>query len=161
MLERARSSSQRDYPQHPVASAHALVFRGDEVLLIRRKHEPSQGLWSIPGGVIRIGETASEAAQREVCEECGIEIVIHDVFDVADNIIRDPTGQIRFHYVLTFFLAGHAGGTVSPGSDASEALWVTHGEIGVLEMSPLAREVVERAFLAVSRTSDEAGESCS
>ena len=86
-----------EYPQGPITSVHAIVFREDKALLIKRAHEPSKGRWSVPGGMIELGETIYEAAQRELREECGIEIELGKVVNVLDNIVILNTG-IKEHF---------------------------------------------------------------
>jgi len=136
----------REYPRRPIVSAHAAVFRGDRVLLARRAHEPSRGRWSVPGGAIELGETIRDAAQREIREECGIEVEIEGIVDAVDNIIPDESGRIRFHYVVIYLIARYVSGRARPGSDASEVRWVTRAELDGLDMHPLAREALQRAF---------------
>ena len=142
----------RTYPQRPIVSAHAVVFRKDRVLLARRAHEPSRGRWSVPGGAIELGETVYDAAQCEVLKECGVEIEIGGIVDVTDNIIPDERGRIRFHYVITYLLARYVRGRARPNSDASELRWVTQAKLDAvdqddaLDMHPLARQALQRAF---------------
>jgi 8-oxo-dGTP diphosphatase len=136
----------RAYPQRPVVSAHAVVFRGDSVLLARRAHEPSRGRWSVPGGGIELGETIRDAAQREVREECGIEIETDGIVDVVDNVIPDKSQRIRFHYVVIYLTARYSSGRARPGSDTSEVRWVPRAELDGLDMHPLARKALQRAF---------------
>ncbi len=136
----------REYPQHPIASAHAIILRGDRVLLIRRAHEPSKGRWSVPGGMIELGETMREAVQREVREECGIKIEVGNVIDVVNSIVLDESGRVRFHYVVIYLLAQYASGEINAGSDASDACWVTRQESDSLDMPTTVRKIVQQAF---------------
>ena len=64
----------REYPEVPIVAVGVVVKRGREVLLVRRLNEPSRGRWSLPGGVVELGETVREAAWREVREECGLPV---------------------------------------------------------------------------------------
>jgi len=137
---------QREYPPSPVVSAHALIFREGRVLLVKRAHPPSQGRWSVPGGAIEVGETIHDATRREVREECGIEVKVDTVIHVVDNIVPDGSGRIRFHYVVIYSLARHLSGEVHPQSDALEVRWATLDDLDMLDMHPLARETVRRAF---------------
>jgi 8-oxo-dGTP diphosphatase len=141
-------SAQREYPRSPIVSAHALVFRAGRVLLVKRAHPPSQGRWSVPGGVIELGETIRDAARREVREECGIEVEVGTLLHVADHIIPDGSGRIRFHYVVIYSLARYAGGEAHPRSDALGVRWATREELDALDMHPVARETAQRAFEA-------------
>ncbi|HLE30924.1 MAG TPA: NUDIX domain-containing protein [Anaerolineales bacterium] len=78
---------QREYPPCPLVSAHAIVLQQDRVLLVRRADDPGRGRWSVPGGLVRLGETIRQATQRETREECGVEIESDEVIDVRDNIV--------------------------------------------------------------------------
>lgn len=121
------------------------------MLVIKRAHEPSKGRWSVPGGMIELGETVAEAIQREVHEECGIDITITSVLTVLDNIIPNEQGQIRFHYVVIYLLAQYGRGEVHPQSDASEAMWATRHDIDTLDMHPFVRNTVQQAFAMMAK----------
>jgi 8-oxo-dGTP diphosphatase len=136
----------REYPSRPIPSVHALVFRGDRVLLVKRANEPSQGLWSVPGGVIELGEGIYEAARRELQEECDIEIEVDRMLNVADNILPDERGRVRFHFVLIYLLARYVSGEARPASDALDVRWVGRAELHTLDIHPVGREIVLQAF---------------
>ena len=138
--------SDREYPSRPIPSVHALVFRGDHVLLVKRANEPSRGRWSVPGGVIELGEGMHEAARRELREECGIEIAVDRVLNVADNIVPDGQGRVRFHYVLIYLLARYVSGEARPASDALDVRWVRREELHALDIHPIGREILLQAF---------------
>ena len=61
--------------------ASIAVFKGDTVLLVQRGRAPFRGLWSLPGGSIEPGESAREAALRELKEETGITAEIEGVVE--------------------------------------------------------------------------------
>lgn len=118
----------REYPAHPVVGIGVAVLRPGadvpEVLLVRRGKPPSLGAWALPGGAQEIGETAADAARREILEECGI--VIGDLHLAAnvDSIHRDPDGRIRYHYTIIDFAALWQGDAAVAGDDVSEVVWV-------------------------------------
>jgi 8-oxo-dGTP diphosphatase len=136
----------REYPPCPLTCAHAAVLRGEEVLVVQRANLPSRGRWSLPGGVVELGETFRQAARREVLEECGVEVETGPVIDVIDNIVQDESGRVRFHYVIIYVLARHLGGHPHPASDALEVRWIKFEELDTLDMHPLARQALRRAF---------------
>lgn len=142
----------RRYPPQPIASVGVVVLKGDEVLLVRRGHEPRQGEWSIPGGVIELGETIKEAARREVKEECGLDIRVGRVLDVIDAIYGDEEGRIRYHYVLVDMAATYLNGELKAGSDVEEARWVKREELHRLSLPEKTRAVILKAL-------EEGGES--
>ena len=139
-------SFNREYPQRPIVTAVACVFRGDRVLLIRRAHEPSKGRWSVPGGAIEIGEAIHDAVRREIREECGIEIEVVKVINAADSIVPDGVGRVWFHYVPIYILARYVSGEAHADSDALEVRWVIREELDTLDMNPIVYENIKRAF---------------
>ena len=120
----------REYPAAPVCAVGAVVCYQGKVLLVRRGQEPAHGRWVIPGGGVELGETAEEAARREIREECGIEITVGPVAAVVDRIDRDEAGRVRYHYVIVDYFADYAGGSASPGTDVTDARWVDAGRSG-------------------------------
>jgi 8-oxo-dGTP diphosphatase len=138
----------REYPEAPIVAVGVVVKRGHEVLLVQRLNEPSRGRWSLPGGVVELGETVREAARREVQEECELQVEPGEVLAVADNIVRDEAGRVRFHYVLVDLLAEYVGGELAAGSDIGDACWVREEELGELDVTEKARELVRKMLRA-------------
>ena len=134
----------REYPLQPRVAVGVVVVKNSSVLLVRRGQEPSKGLWSVPGGLVELGETIEDAARREVTEETGISIKIKKLLDAADNIVRDDQGKIRFHYVLIDFLAQPLTSSVKPQSDASEARWVKFNELSDYHLTRGAMKLIRK-----------------
>lgn len=116
-------STARDYPGRPLVGVGTIVWRGDQVLLIRRSKPPLAGAWSLPGGAQRLGETVRAAALRELKEETGLDAEILGLVDVVDGIFPDRDGAVRNHYTLIDFAARAVGGQLAAASDAAEARW--------------------------------------
>ncbi len=135
----------REYPEAPIASVGVIVIHWGKVLLVKRGHEPARGLWSVPGGVVELGEPIREAAKREVREECGLEVEIGPVVEVVDSIVYDEAGNLRFHYVIVEFLARPVGGELKVASDAEEARWFAFSEFDGLPMPPRLHKILLRA----------------
>jgi mutator protein MutT len=114
--------------RYPVPAVAAIILRGDEILLVKRGHEPAMGKWSVPGGSVEFGETLEQAAKREVMEETGLEIEVGDVAGVTDLVVRKE-GEITFHYVLIDYFATAIPGEPVAGSDAAECRWVRLGDL--------------------------------
>jgi 8-oxo-dGTP diphosphatase len=132
----------REYPEAPIVAVGVVVKRGHEVLLVQRLNEPSRGRWSLPGGVVELGETVREAARREVQEECGLQVEPSEVLAVVDNIVRDEAGLIRFHYILIDLLAEYVSGELAAASDIGDARWVRAEELGELDVTEKASKIV-------------------
>src|SRR3954471_16503073 len=90
----------RSYPDRPIVAVGAVVLDGDRVLLVQRGQEPLKGEWSLPGGVVEIGETLTAALVREVQEETSLDVVVGEVVEVLDSIRRDADGRAEYHYVI-------------------------------------------------------------
>ncbi|MEM1658427.1 MAG: NUDIX hydrolase [Candidatus Jordarchaeales archaeon] len=134
----------RVYPERPLVGVGGVVFREKEVLIVRRGSEPSYGKWSIPGGLVNLGETVAEACAREVEEETGIIVEVGEVVDVCDYIERDADGRVRFHYVIIDFLAVPIGGALRAGSDVLDAKFVKIDELNDYDLTRTARRVFEK-----------------
>lgn len=106
---------------HPQAGAGVVCLRGGEVLLIRRGKAPRLGEWSLPGGRIEWGETAADAARRELSEETGVEAELLGLLDVVDGLFADAGGTLERHYVLVDYAARWVAGEPVAGDDAAEA----------------------------------------
>lgn len=121
----------REYPLAPIAGVGAVLIAQEHVLLIRRGHEPLLGQWSLPGGAIELGETLEQAIRREVLEETGLAVQPVCILKTFDRIDRQPSGQVRFHYVLVDFLCTLPAGmsVAQASSDATEAIWAPIREI--------------------------------
>ncbi|VFM95648.1 MAG: ADP-ribose pyrophosphatase [Candidatus Kentron sp. G] len=125
----------RIYPTQPIPAVGAVVFKDRSVLLVRRSQPPNQGLWAIPGGRIRLGETLRMAAEREIWEETGVRVLARHPIYIFDVIDRDEEGRVRYHYVITDLLADYLAGSPTAGDDALEARWITSEELDSLPMS--------------------------
>lgn len=138
----------REFPEAPIVGVGAVIVRGDEVVLVRRGQEPLKGEWSLPGGVLELGETLEEGIVREVREETGLEIETVSVVEVFDRIHRDEE-RVRYHYVLVDYLCTVKSGDLLGASDADEARWVRREELNghsIYRVSPFTVMVIEKAF---------------
>lgn len=149
---RPTSPASREYPLAPVPAVGAVVVRGDgRFLLARRLNPPQQGRWSLPGGRIELGETVAECVRREVREECGVECEPLEVFHSVDRIYRDGEGAVQYHYVIVDVLARWISGEAVADTDASEAGWFAVHELGGLDLTPGAEEVIRALLLRLPR----------
>jgi 8-oxo-dGTP diphosphatase len=118
-------SGAREYPDRPWVGVGIVVWRGDEILLVRRAKPPRMGEWSIPGGAQSLGETVFEAAIREVREETGIAIRPTGIVTVVDSIIRDAEQRPQFHYTLVEISAEWTAGEAVAADDVDDVRWAT------------------------------------
>jgi 8-oxo-dGTP diphosphatase len=141
----------REYPSAPMIGVGAIVVDGDRVLLVQRGRPPAAGRWSIPGGLVDVGEPVEAAVRREVAEECGLTVRLHGLVGFVDRIIRDAEGRVQYHYVLLDFLATPESGTASAGSDARALRWSTLGELSALETTEGLDTMIRRALAMNAR----------
>lgn len=138
--------TQREFPTQPLIGVGGVVFDDlGRVLLVRRAREPLLGHWSLPGGLLELGETLKEGVRREVAEETGLLVAPEAIVEVVDRIYmqdgseRRNTGpelqisgpqvpRIRYHYVVIDYWCHITGGDLRPSSDASQVAWVSRAE---------------------------------
>lgn len=135
----------RAYPAFPVPAVGAVVWRGDEILLVRRGNPPRQGDWSLPGGCQELGETIEEAARREIREETGIEIDVLDIAAAVDLIDRDEDGRVRHHYVIVDVVAEWLSGEAVAADDAAAVAWVAYHDLAAFALTPQTLGVIMAA----------------
>jgi len=136
----------REFPEHPLVGVGAIIIENSRVLLVKRAHPPIQGQWSIPGGVLEVGEMVREAAVREAREETGLIVEPGELLGVYDRILRDVEHRVQYHYVLVDFLCRPVGGELLAASDAAEARWFTRKELPALTLAEDTLDVVRKGF---------------
>ena len=136
----------REYPQRPLVGIGVAVLRPgapSAVLLIRRARPPAQDAWSLPGGAQRLGETAEQAARRELAEETGLTVGPLHLAGHVDSIHRDQDGRVQYHYTILDFCALWTTGTPRPASDAAAAHWAGLDRLDDYALWSEARRVIE------------------
>ncbi len=141
----------REYPEHPIIGVGAVVVRGGRALLVRRNTEPLRGEWSVPGGMLELGETLHDAVRREVLEETGIEVEPGEVLDVFDSIFTDGLGQTQYHYVLIDYLCRPLSGEARAGSDVSDVRWVNAEALPAMALRASIEQVVRKGLLQAAK----------
>ena len=141
----------RDYPELPIIGVGAVIVDRNRVLLVRRATEPLKGEWSVPGGMLELGEKLRDGVRREVSEETGLQVEPGDVLDVFDSIFQDEQGRTQYHYVLIDYLCRVVSGEAKAGSDVSEVRWVQEEELAAMSLRDSIEQVVRKAFLRVPR----------
>lgn len=140
----------REYPDRPFVGVGGVVVDRGRVLIVRRAKAPRLGEWSIPGGMLELGEKLRDGVTREIAEETGLRITPVEVLDVFDSIVTDPEGRTQYHYVLVDYLCTLNGGELRASSDVSEARWATLEEVLALGMREMTVGVIRKGLEAAA-----------
>lgn len=135
----------REYPKQPIVGVGGVVIRGNRVLLIRRGREPLKGAWTIPGGMLELGESLKNGVKREILEETGLKVTPLEALAVFDRIQKNGE-RIQYHYVIVDYLCRPVGGRLKSGSDVLDARWVPREELQRYRITPKATSVIAEAF---------------
>jgi 8-oxo-dGTP diphosphatase len=141
----------RDYPDRPIVGVGAVIIHEGRVVLVKRGSPPLQGEWSLPGGVVELGETLRAAAEREAREETGLIVKAGEVLEVLDRIIPGERGAPQYHYVLIDFLCTVEGGELRAGGDAAAVRWAAEEELEEYSLENSALAVIKKGFVVQSR----------
>jgi 8-oxo-dGTP diphosphatase len=140
---------QREFPEVPLVGVGAIIIEDSRVLLVKRAHPPLQAQWSIPGGVLEVGELVREAAVREAREETGLVVEPGDLLGVYDRVLRNAEKRVQYHYVLIDFLCRRVGGELAASSDAAEVRWFARDELPPLNLAEDTQDVIRKGFAAL------------
>jgi 8-oxo-dGTP diphosphatase len=147
----------RDYPEHPLIGVGAVIVSGGRALLVRRAGEPLRGEWSVPGGLLELGEKLRDGVRREALEETGLQIEPGEVLDVFDSIFTDPLGRTQYHYVLIDYLCRPLAGEAHAASDVSDVRWVGLEALAAMGLRPTVEQVVRKGIEKAARPAATAG----
>ncbi len=139
-------SDNRRYPARPILGVGAIVLDGNRVLLVERGKEPLKGYWSLPGGVLEVGERLEDGIRREVREETGLEVKPLGVVEIFERIMPDASGRPEYHYVLIDYLCRVLGGKLCAADDCRRAEWVARRHLGAYRITGGTLPVIEKAF---------------
>ena len=135
----------REYPQQPLVGVGGVVIQRGRVLLIRRGSEPLKGEWSIPGGLVDLGEELTAGVRRELREETGLAVEPLETILVFDRILREGE-RVKYHYVIVDYLCRRRGGRLRPASDVIDARWVRRQDLAQYHLTDMASAVIQKAF---------------
>lgn len=136
----------RTYPARPIVGVGAVIVDGGRVVLVKRRHEPLAGRWSLPGGSLEVGETLEAGVAREMLEETGLEVRVGPVVEVFDRILYDDEGRVRYHFVLVDYLCWPVAGRFEAGTDADAVALVEPAELHRFDLTEKASSVIARAL---------------
>ena len=133
------------------------MIEGNRVLLVRRGQQPLEGQWSLPGGLVELGEELAAAAKREIKEETGLEVEPVRVLGVFERVVRAKTAprprrKVQYHYVIIDYLCrlrprtGRRWGDPRPSTDVTEARWVAASELPKYKLADQARDLILSTF---------------
>ena len=134
----------RLYPNQPVVGIGAVMICNGKILLEKRRSEPGRGKWSIPGGLVELGESIEQTVVREVKEETSLEVENPELIDVVNYITMDEIGKIKYHFVMVDYFVKLRGGTLKAADDAAELRWVTLGEVEKYDLTKTFRAFFQR-----------------
>jgi 8-oxo-dGTP diphosphatase len=143
---------QREFPLAPLVGVGAVIVQAGRVLLARRGNEPLKGHWTLPGGLLELGESLSDGVMREVREETGLNVEVVELIELVDRIHRlkeDQGARVRYHYVIADYLCRVVGGQLQAASDADAVRWVEREEwsgAGALQIDPITARVIEAGW---------------
>jgi 8-oxo-dGTP diphosphatase len=145
--------SSREYPGRPMVGVGGVVVENGRALLIRRGSEPLLGEWSIPGGMLELGETLEQGVARELLEETGLEVRVLELIEVFDRIYLESTGGTagpkkgpRFHYVIVDYLCEPVAGEPLAGSDVTDLVFAGEDELVRYNLTETATRILKKAF---------------
>jgi 8-oxo-dGTP diphosphatase len=145
----------REYPDQPLVGVGGVVIDNERALLIRRGSPPLEGQWSIPGGMLELGETLAQGVARELVEETGLEVNVLELIEVFERIYPALPGadgtpgdaaRPQYHFVILDYLCEARGGTLCAGSDAMEFAWAREDELVKFDLTVIATRVLLKAF---------------
>jgi ADP-ribose pyrophosphatase YjhB (NUDIX family) len=147
---------QREFPLTPLIGVGAVVVLEGRVLLVRRGSEPLKGRWTLPGGVLEVGETLVEGVAREVREETGLVVEPLELVELLERI-HPEAGRVRYHYVIADYLCRVTGGELRAASDADAVRWVERAEWNshsALVLDPITVRVMEKGWQRAQALAD-------
>ena len=134
----------RLYPEQPLVGIGAVVICNGKILLEKRKGEPGRGKWTIPGGLVELGEDTEQTVIREVREETNLKVEEPRLIDVVDSITVDGNSKIKYHFVILDYFVKLKGGTLKAADDAAELKWVKFDEVENYDLTKSFIEFFQR-----------------
>jgi len=135
----------RQYPSYPLVGVGGIIFKKDSILLVKRAHPPAKDIWSIPGGLVKVGETLKEAVKREVKEETNLDVEVLDLIEVVERILPDKNGKVEYHFVILDFLCRFLKGKLEADSDAKAVCWQPLNNLDKINIE--LKKIIKKAYI--------------
>jgi ADP-ribose pyrophosphatase YjhB (NUDIX family) len=145
----------REYPECPLVGVGAVIAERDRVVLVKRGRAPLLGEWSIPGGLLEVGETLRQGAEREALEETGLIVRATELLGVFERMVPDDEKRMRYHYILIDFLCERISSEIKAAGDAAEAQWFLKDELSSVSLPRDTAEVIQLGFAKANQLSSE------
>jgi ADP-ribose pyrophosphatase YjhB (NUDIX family) len=147
-------TTRREYPDLPMVGVGGVVIQDGRALLIRRGSEPLKGQWSIPGGMLEVGETLVQGVERELLEETGLAVRVIELIEVFERIshlkvpgaVVGPGARPQYHFVIVDYLCEVVRGTPVAGSDVTDLAFAAEDELSRFNLTPTATRIFKKAF---------------
>jgi 8-oxo-dGTP diphosphatase len=139
-------SDARSYPDRPYLAVSAAIIRDGRVLIVRRARPPAEGVFTLPGGAVEVGESLQEALLREVREETALTVDPIALAGHREVIHRDGAGRVERHFVILAFAARWIAGEPVLNAELTEARWMLPTEIDGLQTTEGLADIVRAAF---------------
>ena len=136
----------RTYPQRPFLAVSAAIVRDGKILVVRRARPPAHGVYTLPGGVVEVGETLAEAVAREVREETGMAVEPMALAGFRETVVRDAQDRVERHFVILCFAARWQAGEPVLNEELSEAHWLDPADLAGLQTTPGLAGIVAAAY---------------
>lgn len=134
----------RRYPNQPIVGVGAVIVCGSKILLEKRRGVPGKGKWTIPGGVVELGENSEQTVMREVREETHLRVDQPKLLDVVNSISLDGCGRVKYHFVIIDYFVKLEGGRLEAADDAEELRWVRFEEVERYDLTDSFRDFFQR-----------------
>jgi 8-oxo-dGTP diphosphatase len=153
--------TKREYPDLPMVGVGGVIIQDGRALLIRRGNEPLKGEWSIPGGMLEVGETLVQGVERELLEETGLTVHVIELIEIFERIshveipgaIREASARPQYHFVIVDYLCEVVSGVAVAGSDVTDLAFATEDELSQFNLTPTATRIFKKAFaMAAARS---------
>jgi mutator protein MutT len=141
----------RLYPNRPIVGVGAIILHEGKILLEKRKSAPGKGKWSVPGGLVELGESVEQAVIREVKEETGLKVEEPRLVDVVDDVSLDEKGVVKYHFVIVDYVLTVMRGVPKAASDAEDLKWVPFSEVEAYDLTKSFRAFFRRNRLKLEK----------